>query len=358
MGLPNDNNRLEGVQALRGIAALLVVAFHATQVAFDRVHAIPRDWIWQTGESGVDIFFVISGLVMGIGYYRNRQRSGTDFLRRRIIRIVPMYWLATTLKLLLMLAIPVMALHSKLDPWHIVASYLFIPARNAEGTVYPLLWVGWTLNFEMLFYVLFALALGLRRPLLPVLSFLLGVLALGAVLKPPHSPAPLRLVDPLVLEFLGGLVLARALTHGFTLRRLPALALGLCGAVLILVMPRGTDDSLLRALLWGVPALAIVSAVAASSWQPPALLRRLGDSSYCIYLFHPFIMSLTGGIIARLQPSPIMLTLELGLGVLLSALVGVAAYELLEVHILRRLNQWNKATHTPAARHLLKSELP
>jgi exopolysaccharide production protein ExoZ len=84
------------------------------------------------------------------------------FSHRRVIRIVPMYWLATTVKLVVMVLAGEFVLHARLSPLDTVMSYLFLPTRNSDGNVFPLLGVGWTLNFEMLFYLLFALALSLR----------------------------------------------------------------------------------------------------------------------------------------------------------------------------------------------------
>src|ERR1700735_3086724 len=108
-------DRLQGIQALRGVAALMVVVYHVTRVAVDRVDNLPSSLVWKAGEAGVDIFFAISGLVMGITYYRRRSQDWRDFLSRRLTRIVPMYWLATSLKLAILLTIPVLAVHARFD---------------------------------------------------------------------------------------------------------------------------------------------------------------------------------------------------------------------------------------------------
>jgi peptidoglycan/LPS O-acetylase OafA/YrhL len=130
---------------------------------------------WPNGAAGVDLFFVISGLVMMISVSR---RSGTPrdwkaFMRGRIERIVPLYWLMSGLKLLQMAALPGLTPHLRLVWWNAVATFLFIPSRDGSGAVYPLIAAGWSLNLEMLFYVLFAAAIAIGgsplRTILPVL---------------------------------------------------------------------------------------------------------------------------------------------------------------------------------------------
>src|SRR6185437_15681181 len=103
------------------------------------------------------------------------------FLEDRVIRIVPMYWLMTTVKLAGLFVIPWVALHSDTQLWHTIASYLFIPARNAAGDHLPLLPVGWTLNFEMFFYCCVAASIALTKRPLMVLAIGIGCIALAGL---------------------------------------------------------------------------------------------------------------------------------------------------------------------------------
>src|SRR4051794_40777008 len=134
-----------GVQALRFVAALLVVMTHATLYTSERLDdSLP---VWHFGEVGVDIFFVISGFVMMVSTQRlvGRRDGWKYFWMRRTIRIVPLYWIATTIKLLALVVAPAAILHATLDPRDVVLSYLFLPSYNVDGLVQPLLGVGWTL---------------------------------------------------------------------------------------------------------------------------------------------------------------------------------------------------------------------
>jgi peptidoglycan/LPS O-acetylase OafA/YrhL len=85
------------------------------------------------------------------------------FTIKRLIRIVPMYWIATTIKVAALIAAPAVVLHATLDPSRIIMSYFFLPSVTPDGRWEPILGVGWTLVFEMFFYLLFAVALFVKK---------------------------------------------------------------------------------------------------------------------------------------------------------------------------------------------------
>src|SRR5947209_976295 len=126
--------RLHNIQYLRGIAALGVVAFHAALTA-----GVP----FRMGAFGVDIFFVISGFLMvAITNVNSRQ---APFLRDRIVRVVPLYWIAT-------LVVYLADRRYTSGPDQLVSSLMFIPRGHSADApwFFPVLNVGWTLNYEML----------------------------------------------------------------------------------------------------------------------------------------------------------------------------------------------------------------
>ena len=107
----------------------------------------------------MDVFFVISGLVIFLAT-ADKALTPWRFMLMRVARIAPAYWFYTVLLAGLAAAMPSMFADVELELGHILLSMFFIPAQNPAGYgVYPLLDVGWTLNFEMLFYCLFAVAL-------------------------------------------------------------------------------------------------------------------------------------------------------------------------------------------------------
>ena len=149
------------LQALRFIAAALVVVSHIrTEVG-----------LTPFGSSGVDIFFVISGFII---YYVTRD-GAPQFFTRRLIRIVPLYWLGTLALAAIALKAPGMLNHTSLDADKLLGSLFFIPVWN-ESVQYhlPLLTLGWSLNYEILFYLVFFIALKIsHQHRLIITSFLL-----------------------------------------------------------------------------------------------------------------------------------------------------------------------------------------
>src|SRR5579872_364486 len=152
--------RLVGIQYLRALAALMVAYSHlAHQIpAYLSALSLHR---WVTTDrlyNGVSIFFVISGFIM---YVTGAESSPVQFAKRRLVRIVPLYWLLTGLLFLCALFTPEFARMTVATPQTLAKSLLFIPYFNAGqgGRLYPLLIPGWTLNCEMFFYLIFTLTL-------------------------------------------------------------------------------------------------------------------------------------------------------------------------------------------------------
>src|SRR3569623_79790 len=172
-----DARRLDGLQILRFFAAFAVLLEHVVHEALSFGIADPALHALEAFDFGVgvDVFFVISGFIM---YYISAGEFGrpgaqSRFLPRRIIRLVPLYWLFTLAMLAAMLLVPGQLAHTVLDPLHILASFVFVPWLDSTGLAHPILGLGWTLNYEMYFYVLFSFALLLPRRI--------GLLALTAL---------------------------------------------------------------------------------------------------------------------------------------------------------------------------------
>jgi len=333
-----------GVQALRAVAALLVVAMHADQMWHMRLDPAHAEDFWRTGAAGVDIFFVISGFVMMVSARRlAAARDWRGFAWRRFVRIVPLYWIATTLKIVSVLAVPALVLHTVLRPGDIVASYLFLPWHNAEGEIGTVLPVGWTLNLEMGFYILFAAALASGWGLLRVILPCLAVAAAAAVFVTPDWPAVAAYCDPIVLEFGAGLCMGALVLRG---RRLPtapaAIALGVGFALMLAVPP-----VLPRVLSWGVPAMLIVAGtIGLEAWfrrTLPRWLLMLGDASYAIYLTHAFVLAALGAVLQRLGlPLAGSFATSVVGGCLLSAAAGVVCRLIVEVPLLAAFQRWHR----------------
>jgi peptidoglycan/LPS O-acetylase OafA/YrhL len=310
------------VQALRAVAAALVVVHHSFTMWRDSIMHLPAPPHWTNAAGGVDIFFVISGFVMAISLpgLAGKPNKARVFLWRRFTRIVPLYWAAITVAILQIKLVPASALNLTLTPWRIAASYLFIPARNGLGQMFPIVGVGWTLNYEVFFYLLFAAALALNISPLAFLAPCLTALALVGAARPATWPDFTSLASPLVIEFLFGVVLANLAAR----RKLPgktcaALLLG-GGFLVLMLMPESHLH--IGFLAWGLPAAAmVVGAVALENeWggRLPKWLLAAGDASYALYLSHTFLLPCLGNALMWLHMTgtpALAASIILGLGI-------------------------------------------
>jgi exopolysaccharide production protein ExoZ len=185
------------IQAPRAVAALLVVLLHAFETWGERVDPAAPGVSWDNGAAGVDIFFVISGFVMVISSQRLVDRPGAwlTFLRHRVVRIVPLYWLLTTVKILAVVLLGGVVLRTGLDFNFVAASYLFLPVIDTAGHFRPVLPVGWTLTYEFLFYLFFAAALAMRVDVLRIIIPGLGLTAVLTLVRIETWPAWTILFD-------------------------------------------------------------------------------------------------------------------------------------------------------------------
>jgi len=262
-----------------------------------------------------------------------------DFLRRRAARIVPLYWLVTLGLAGIWLLAPGLFAHLSPTPGHVVQSLLFIPHTDPDGVVAPLVVPGWTLNYEVFFYLVFAAALAAPTRLRPwLLSAVLGALALAGIMLRPAGPVLQTYTSPLLLEFLAGVWLGKAWVAGrLPSARVSALLLLAGVAALAAVAATGVDVEPVRLLAWGVPGMAIVAGALGleAAGRAPAwpAMKFLGDASYSIYLVHALAISVAVrlGAMLGLSPGPLVFVGALAVGLA----AGCACYLAVERPLLR-----------------------
>lgn len=324
---------LSGIQYLRAAAAIAVVLFHAAE---------KTGYHFAIGAAGVDVFFVISGFIMWVVSAR-REPTPLQFLRARIRRIVPVYWLATAV--MVAGALGGLFPNLVLSLEHVLASLFFIPTRSpSNGEIWPVLVQGWTLNFEMFFYVVFAGTLLLPRAWrLPAIGALFGLLVIAGTLFVPDNAVLLSFTRPIILEFVAGMVIGELWLKG----KVPSPAMGLALIALALsgfatIQVAGLPFD---ALVCGPLAAALVVGVLALEagrrirFVPVAVV--LGDASYAIYLWHTFAISVIAKVGASMGvPAPAVFAAA----VLAGISAGALGYYLLEKRGLitawRALREW------------------
>ena len=273
---------------MRAVAALMVVMHHAKSSVLGSVG-------WPSfGAAGVDVFFVISGFVMAhtLRHARDdcagrRRDLAGQFLLKRIVRVVPMYWLAVLWTNRRELA------GGSFSP-DLLKDLLFIPHPNAAypDMLWPTVIQGWTLNYEMYFYVLFAVTIALSRRYFTWLTVVLAIITaagffggLSGTNAAAASPYLRFYTHDIILEFAFGIVLQRAvLRFGYPLW--PRWSYGVLVAIGFVLLAHGYDATP-RAAFEGVPSALIVwaSIPLFSQMRLPAW-EEIGNASYAIYLFH------------------------------------------------------------------------
>lgn len=348
--LPNRKRHYRSLQILRGIAALSVVLLHVSDMLWrytDR-HGLfcQLASVWHTGAAGVDLFFIISGFVMVQSTRTKFRQNGSsrEFMTRRLIRIVPLYWLYTSIMLVLVL-LPFTLKNQFFSGIYTVKSYLFIPAVNpADGLDLPLLAQGWTLSYEMYFYGIFAVLLRFQeRFLLPAISTLFFLSVMVGLWLETQDPILKVVTSPLLLEFVLGCHLARLVnTRNISSRICYILIAG--SLIALFFSHRLAGNAELRVIVWGLPAFFLATGCVflekngMEGIPGRKLLTTLGDSSYSTYLSHTFVVLCASTLLKRkLILHTVHNDLLVFCSVMVCLLVGYISYRYFEKTFSRSL---------------------
>jgi peptidoglycan/LPS O-acetylase OafA/YrhL len=302
--------RLDGIEQMRGLAALGVVVAHVVDsvtklgARVDGLFLPSVPAANDFGACGVDLFFVISGFVMTYAISQGPPISATRFAWNRFKRIVPAFWLASIGYALLLLSYG-----EPIDPRTFLTTVSIVPLADQGEYVFPTLYVGWTLAFELCFYLLVAIvvATGRRSVGLGILSLVAATALLGIMWRP--SAITVRfLINPIYLEFACGIVGYLLFVRGFhgVRARCALICLVACFLAAITMLPIdlgvslhpvaiiGGDASLKRALMFG-PAFTLLLLGSIEPARRAGRIGRflliIGRASYSVYLTHAFVMS-------------------------------------------------------------------
>jgi exopolysaccharide production protein ExoZ len=343
------------LEVLRGLAALSVAFVHVTQEtgAFvGRPGAPAYDWLrplpW---DAGVHVFFVISGFVMVWSSRPLFAQPGARWLfaGRRLARVVPLYWLTTAVLLATRLALPGSSKEGLPSAAYVVASLLFVPWQHG-GEWVPVYSLGWTLNYEMLFYGIFAVFVTFpARVAVPsVIGVVAAIACAGQIVDAAWMPLPFG-ANAMVLEFAFGATLAVVATRV----HLPApwrAALVLAGCAGLVAADRSTGLPI--GISFGLPCTALVAAAVLGPPAPATSVSMragvsLGAASYALYLTHPFPMR----ALSLLWP-------RVGLSGVPSVLGYVAITIAACVVMAFAVHRWVERPMTSAARRWLRTGTP
>lgn len=279
-----NKGRLKGIQALRGIAALCVVCQHI-------------DFI-QRGSFGVQFFFLISGFII---MFSTRERS-KYFLEKRIVRIVPFYYLATLATFGLLQVAPTAFGSTDASLASLIKSLVCFPYFQPDLMVQPIYRVGWTVNYEIFFYILFFVSMKISHRFRgAICAGIIVVLALiGIKVSMYYQPWGFW-TDSQILTFAMGI--GCYYLFGLIRNKMPKIkwlaiaGLVLSGAIIVLMFATYTNETMLMipvTVKWGIPAVIVFASF--MYWDEvfriPKALVWLGDMSFSVYLVHYYIVRL------------------------------------------------------------------
>lgn len=318
------NSKLNNLQALRAFAALNVVFFHilgtSTSYGFSVNHLkIFEGW----GFNGVDIFFVLSGFIM-VYIQRDGTINPIRFFIDRLTRIAPLYWFLTAAVLILTYIAPSIFRSDISDiQIHSTASFLFMSQTFLGKS--PVLYDGWTLEYEMLFYLCISVGLCFKKIILTYLFTMLCISFLVAI----------NAIEPVAFEFLLGMFAGTIYLNEKNDKRLQLffLFIGVAwfSSTLILFKIDGAIFSH-RVIMYGLPSFLIIYGLLGVSQIKEGVLTKLGDASYSIYLFQVFSIPAFYKFISFSQG--INNDLMALICLLLTAIGGCLMHDLLETRLI------------------------
>jgi exopolysaccharide production protein ExoZ len=363
-------SKLTNIQIMRALAALSVIVYHTgieTRSVCEAIRNTCAPPFWDASY-GVELFFMISGFIMIVTSWDQfgSPKSAIDFMHRRIARIVPLYWFVTTLAVVGVFFAPSMLKGQELDASYAVASYLFWPVERGNGLIRPIANLGWTLNLEMFFYVIFAVALllgrlkGLVLATCTLLAFtvpqMLGVFAKGGA----FPSVPLNFWgDPIILNFIFGMLIGVVYQRGCR-HDWPTVITFALVSLIALLLNYNSYFGNLGIFPENHPLMRIVTSLpsgflfAGAALGPQLDVRNLlirigmlmGDASYSLYLIHPFMLRALSKIWPKIEGTALPEWTFIPVCIMAAIASGLALYYVFERPVTQYLTNIHRTRVT------------
>jgi len=279
-----ERKKIEIIQILRLFGAICIIIYHSGIVG-------------EHGYFAVDIFSVLSGYILM--YSTQSSQTKVGFLRKRLVRIVPLYWAMTLFIYVILLYKPELSLMAEAKPEYLIKSLLFIPFINGKGYDVPILGLGWTLNYEVAFYLIFWLAMRIshRNRGLAAISGIVMLIVFNLLLGGRYFILDYY-ADSFLLEFAFGIgayyFIDRMKAHADK----PTVKYGLSVAAVIslvwMMLDVGVGSSVERCFRLGIPAVILFVALMVECGEKhfAPILVKLGNATFSIYLIEYFSTAL------------------------------------------------------------------
>ncbi|MEM9046040.1 MAG: acyltransferase [Pseudomonadota bacterium] len=306
------------LQVLRGLAATMVAGFHLYEVRQDQDGLFV---VFQNGDAGVDLFFVLSGFIILYSENAAQKSSVMEFAKKRFWRLFPPYWIILTLYVISYTALIVLIGDGDKEMTfsNLAVSYLLLP--------YPdhIIVIAWTLSVELIFYTVFAVTfLGLGRMWFYAAMVAWVTAAQLYLLDRDLSSPFLNLVlHSSSFSFLVGAFIADLYLRGA--RRFRNAALWVGGISLLTYMAGlwQPPEAIGREIVPGLPAALLIYGVLDRDWRVPQVLVTWGEASYILYLLHLLFFAISGKVVSLIFGVDIYQN-SLGMLAMLGAVSAVA----------------------------------
>lgn len=331
-----QTQKINSIQALRGIACLFVILTHIEFIGI--------------GAFGVELFFCISGFIM---MYSTQKKEQPHFLVKRLIRIIPLYYFITIITLLAILFVPSMFQEVHFEWSYFFKSLCFIPFDiTGQYTIQPLMRIGWTVNYEILFYLIFFCAMKINHKHRGIIASLLIILFTYIHKLISFNNIPLYFyTNPIILEFVIGILIYYIyqflqkkkeyfLSHSY----LSIILILLIVSTFLYLCTLGVHAEIYemqRVIHWGIPcAIIFLSALVLEFYyQPPKFLIQLGNISFSVYLMHYYIIQFIGRKVFDFSSLSINSTIGALIGIALSILTGYTTWYFIEKKLTQSLTK-------------------
>lgn len=315
-------NIIYSLQILRFFAALSVIIFHVPIV---------------NGTSiGVDVFFIISGFVIALVL----RKSNNYFLLRRIIRILPLYWLLTIFIFISKTQFPFLFSFNEITYVDLIKSLFFIPIYSEieNKILYPIIMVGWTLNYEIFFYFIVAIILLFTKKNLNlvIIAVLLSLFFISNLYKDKHYLF-LFISNSIILEFAFGIILF-LIYNNFKNNQIFDHFISIISVFILLILSFYFFQNFeIRIINHGIPAFLLVFLFLQINkyFKENKFFNTLGVISYAMYLVHPYFLSLNYKIISKYNIQYTFISYFICLTIII--IISYLIYRLFEKNVIKYL---------------------
>lgn len=327
------SGKIDSIQLLRVVAALGVALYHI-------------QFVYEASglnlAFGVHLFFTISAF---LSMYTTQNKK-KHYVGKRLIRIVPLYWIMTFATFIAAKALPGLMPSTQADMKSLAFSMFFIPysrdGLRAENMIRPLVGPAWTLNYEIFFMVIFAMAMliSYRYRGIITVAILTIFLSLGRLLEINNAILQFW-TAPYLADFIAGIGAFYILKYlndkqiGRRGRICLAVMVIMAGALMVwngYPQPRWVINAALSL------AMLVSSVLALRGVRIPSMLLRLGDTSFSFYLIHYYVIIIIAKVFG-LQNANVKSFIGLALVFVVSEILADISYALIEKRLTKTLTK-------------------